>query len=77
MKRKVTLLLTGAILASLMFSACNGVVNTVEESEAYTTHTLPTGLTEYIPNTKLVRIVCSVTYDKRSKKSDVTYTIRN
>jgi hypothetical protein len=25
-----------AILASLMFSACNGVVNTVEESEAYT-----------------------------------------
>lgn len=35
MKRKVTLLLTGAILASLMFSACNGVVNTVEESEAY------------------------------------------
>lgn len=48
-----------------------------EESEAYTTHTLPTGLTEYIPNTKLVRIVCSVTYDRRSKNSDVTYTIRN
>ena len=32
----MSLLLTGAILASLMFSACNGVVNTVEESEAYT-----------------------------------------